>query len=139
MSLSHGKLCPRYSSVLFEKWSGATQMSHQNNSSFQLSLCRTRYFKSTFLPYRINNWDKLDPEIRRIDSFVGFQMKLSNFFEIRPLTFENPFSAWYKGRSLAGQENVAWPVQIFYNRSFTFWSLRHMLTTMHCSIIVYIF
>ena len=50
---------------------------------FQLLHCRTEIFKNSFLPYMINEWNKLDPEIRRIDSYVGFRKKLLSF--IRPM------------------------------------------------------
>ena len=39
-------------------------------------------FKNSFLLYTINEWNKLDPETRRIDSYVDFRKKLPSF--IRP-------------------------------------------------------
>ena len=42
-----------------------------------VALCRTEIFKKTFLPYTINEWKKIDPEICRIDSYVGFRNKLN--------------------------------------------------------------
>ena len=41
-----------------------------------------KIFKN-FLPYTINEWNKLDPEIRRIDSYVGFRKKLLSF--VKPM------------------------------------------------------
>ena len=39
--------------------------------------------KLHFLCSAINEWNKLDPEIRRIDSYVGFRKKLLSF--IKPI------------------------------------------------------
>ena len=36
-------------------------------------------FKNSFLPYTVNEWNKLDPEIRRINSYVEFRRKLLSF------------------------------------------------------------
>ena len=55
------------------------QRSQRNQGFFQPLLCRTEVFKNSFLPYTINEWNKLDPEIRRIDSYVGFRKKLLSF------------------------------------------------------------
>ena len=38
-------------------------------------------FKNSLLPYTINEWNKIDPEIRRIDSYVGFRKKFLSFIE----------------------------------------------------------
>ena len=46
---------------------------------FQPVLCKTEIFKNSFLPYKINEWNKLDTGIRRIDSYVGFRKKLPSF------------------------------------------------------------
>ena len=59
------------------------QRSQRNEDFFQPLLCRTEIFKNYFLPYTINEWNKLDPEIRRIDSYVGFRKKLLSF--IKPM------------------------------------------------------
>ena len=64
------------------------QRSQRNQGPFQPLLCRTEIFKNSFLPYTINEWNKLDPEIWRIDSYVGFRKKLPSFIkpiEKRPL------------------------------------------------------
>ena len=55
------------------------QRSQQNQGFFQPLLCRTKIFKNSILPYTINEWNKLDPEIRRTDSYVGFRKKLLSF------------------------------------------------------------
>ena len=52
------------------------QRSQRNQGFFQPLLCRTEIFKKIFILYAINEWNKLDPEIRRTDSYVGFQKKL---------------------------------------------------------------
>ena len=59
------------------------QRSQRNQGFFQPLLCRTEIFKNSFLPYTINEWNKLDLEIRRIDSYVGFRKKLLGF--IKPM------------------------------------------------------
>ena len=59
------------------------QGSQRNQGFFQPLLCRREIFKNSFLPYTINEWNKLDPEIRRIDSYVGFRKKLLSF--IKPM------------------------------------------------------
>ena len=59
------------------------QRSQRNQGFFQPLLCRTEIFKNSFLPYTINEWNKVDPEIRRIDSYVGFRKKLPSF--IKPM------------------------------------------------------
>ena len=48
------------------------QRSQRNQGFFQPLLCRTEIFKNSLSPYTINEWNKLDPGIRRIDSYVGF-------------------------------------------------------------------
>ena len=45
------------------------------------ALCRTEIFKNSFLLYTINEWNKLDPEIRRIGLYAGFRNKLLNFIK----------------------------------------------------------
>ena len=57
------------------------QRSQRNQSFFQQLLCKTKIFKSSVLPYTINEWNKLDSENRRIDSYVGFRKKLLTFIK----------------------------------------------------------
>ena len=57
------------------------QRSQRNQGFFQPLLCRTEIFKNSFLPYTINEWNKLDPDIRKIDSYVGFRKKLLSFIK----------------------------------------------------------
>ena len=57
-------------------------------------LCRTEIFKNSFLPYTINEWNKLDPDIRKIDSYVGFRKKLLSFIkptENKTFSIYDPF------------------------------------------------
>ena len=69
------------------------QRYQQNQGYFQSLLCRTKSSKTLFLLYTISQWNKLDPEIRRIGLCVGFQKKtkknkvLLNLLKIRPLVF----------------------------------------------------
>ena len=57
------------------------QRSQRNQGFFQPPLCRTEIFKNSFLPYTVNQWNILDPEIRRIDSCLGFRKKLLSFIK----------------------------------------------------------
>ena len=44
------------------------QRSHRNQGFFQPLFSRTKILKNSFLQYKVlNEWNKLDPEIRRID------------------------------------------------------------------------
>ena len=43
--------------------------------------CCTVSNRNLFLPYTINEWKKLDPEIRRIFSYVRFRNKLISFIK----------------------------------------------------------
>ena len=66
------------------------QRSQQNQGFFQPLLCRTEIFKNSFLPSTIKEWNEIDLEIRRIDSYVGFRKNyelLLNLQKIRPLVF----------------------------------------------------
>ena len=65
------------------------QRSQRNQGFFQSLLCGTEIFKNSFLLYTINKWNRLEPEIRRIDSYVGFRKKILSF--IKP-TENNAFS-----------------------------------------------
>ena len=38
--------------------------------------CRTEYFKNSFFPYTINQWNKLDSSLRNLESFTLFRKKL---------------------------------------------------------------
>ena len=44
--------------------------------------CRTDLFQNSFLPFGINEWNKLDPDIRNLDSHAMFRKNLLTF--IRP-------------------------------------------------------
>ena len=44
--------------------------------------CMTETFNSSFFPYVISEWNKLDPDIRSLDSFPKFRMSVLNI--IRP-------------------------------------------------------
>ena len=57
------------------------QRSQRNKGFFQPLLCRMEIFKNSFLPYAINESNKLDPEVRRTDSYVGFRKKLLSFIK----------------------------------------------------------
>ena len=57
------------------------QRSQGNQDFFQPFLYRTEIFKDSFLPYTINEFSRVDPEIRRIDSFIGLRTKLLIFIK----------------------------------------------------------
>ena len=70
------------------------QRSQQNQGFFQPLLCRTEIFKNSFFPYTINEWNKLDPDIRKIDTYVGFRKKLLSFIkptENKTFSIYDPF------------------------------------------------
>ena len=53
-----------------------------NPGCYRALYCRTDLFQNSFLPFSINKWNKLDPDIRNLDSHKMFCKKLFNF--IRP-------------------------------------------------------
>ena len=55
---------------------------HLNPRSYRALNCRTDLFWNCFLSFSINKWNKLDTDIRNIDSHAMFRKKLLNF--IRP-------------------------------------------------------
>ena len=59
------------------------QRSHRYPSCFQTFRCRTTFFQNSFLPFAITEWNKLDSDIKNIDSHAMFHKKLLAF--IRPL------------------------------------------------------
>ena len=59
------------------------QRSHRYPSCFQTFRCRTTFFQNSFLPFAITEWNKLDSDIKNIDSHAMFRKKLLAF--IRPL------------------------------------------------------
>ena len=59
------------------------QTSHQYPDCFQTLSCRTTPFQNLFLPFTITEWNKLDSDIKNIDSHAMLREKLLTF--IRPL------------------------------------------------------
>ena len=55
---------------------------HRSPGCCRALYCRTDLFRNSFLPFSINEWNKLDPDIRNLDSHEMFRKKLLNF--IRP-------------------------------------------------------
>ena len=53
--------------------------SHRYPSSFQTFRCRTTFFQNSFLPFAITEWNKLDSDIKNIDSHAMFRKKLLTF------------------------------------------------------------
>ena len=56
--------------------------SHRNPGCYRAFYCRADLFRNSFLPFSINEWNKLDPDIINLDSYEMFHNKLLNF--IRP-------------------------------------------------------
>ena len=54
------------------------------------TLCRTEIFKNSYLPCKINKWKKLDPEIRRIDSYPSFIKPTENFENFQTFSIQDP-------------------------------------------------
>ena len=53
--------------------------SHRNPGCYRALYCRTDLFRNSFLPFSINQWNKLYPDIRNLDSHEMFRKKLLNF------------------------------------------------------------
>ena len=56
--------------------------SQRHPNTFNSISCRTEYFKNSFFPCVIGEWNKLNPEIRRSGSYNIFRKSILNF--IRP-------------------------------------------------------
>ena len=56
--------------------------SHRNPGCCRALYCKTDLFRNSFLPFSINEWNKLDPDIRNLESHPMFRKKLLTF--IRP-------------------------------------------------------
>ena len=52
---------------------------NETKVSFSHCCLERKPSKNSFLPYTINEWKKLDTEIRRIDSYIGFRKKNIKF------------------------------------------------------------
>ena len=59
------------------------QRSHRNTGFFKTWRCRTELFRNSFLPFIVNEWNKLDSDIQNSDSYGIFRKKLLAF--IRPV------------------------------------------------------
>ena len=49
------------------------QRSHRNPGCLKALQCRAELFQNSFLPYSVNNWNKLDPSIRCAESHSMYQ------------------------------------------------------------------
>ena len=56
---------------------------------FHLSAARTASFQSTFFPFCLSNWNKLDPDLRNIQSSLCFKRALLNFIRPSPAPLYN--------------------------------------------------
>ena len=59
------------------------QMSHRYPGCFKTLRCRTELFRNSFLPFTLNEWNKLNSDIKNSDSYEMFLKKLLAF--IRPV------------------------------------------------------
>ena len=59
------------------------QMLHRYHGCFKTLGCRNELFRNSFLPFTINEWKKLDFDIKNSDSHAVFCKKLLAF--IRPI------------------------------------------------------
>ena len=59
------------------------QRSHRYPGCFKTSRCRTELFRNSFLPFTVNEWNKLNSDIKNSDSYEMFRKKLLAF--IRPV------------------------------------------------------
>ena len=58
------------------------QRSQGNHGFFNRLMCITEILKNSFFAiYTINEWNKIDPENRRIDSYVRFRKTLQSFIK----------------------------------------------------------
>ena len=55
--------------------------SHCNDCCYRALYCNTNLFRNSFLPFSINRWNKLDPDIRNLDSHAIFRKKLLTFLK----------------------------------------------------------
>ena len=53
--------------------------SHRNPGCYRPLYCTTDLFRNSFSPFSINEWNKLDPAIRNLDSHDMLHKKLLNF------------------------------------------------------------
>ena len=75
------------------------------DTSFKILLCRTEIFKNAFLLYIINEWTKINPKIRRIDSYVGFRKKSQSSIkptEIKTFSIYDPLGIKLLNRMRVG-------------------------------------
>ena len=56
--------------------------SHRYPGCFKTLRCRTELFRNSLLPFTVNEWNKLDSDIKNSDSYAVFRKKLLAF--IRP-------------------------------------------------------
>ena len=59
------------------------QRSHRYPGCFKTLHCRTELFRNSFLSFTVNEWNKLDPDIKNSDSYGIFREKLLAF--VRPV------------------------------------------------------
>ena len=69
--------------------------SFRNPNLFTSFTCRNEYFKSSFLPSVINDWNKLDPKIRNSTTYLNFKKCPNKFYQ----TFRERKSSIFMTRS----------------------------------------
>ena len=56
---------------------------------FDSIYCRSEYFKNSFFPHTLSEWNKLDGQIRSSESYLVFRKSLLNFIRPSPNAFYN--------------------------------------------------
>ena len=68
--------------------------SHRHSNTFHVFACRTEYFKNHFFPHVLNEWNKLDPNIRNSSNYHIFCNALLKFIrdaERKIFNINDPF------------------------------------------------
>lgn len=63
----------------------------RNSTSIPQIPNRSQYFRNSFFPYTINEWNKLDPSIQNIQTLASFKSSLQGFFKPKPNSTFNVF------------------------------------------------
>ena len=52
---------------------------------FRRFVCHTNYFNNSFFPYSVNEWNKLDPILRQLETVSLFKKHLLRFLRPKPM------------------------------------------------------
>ena len=56
--------------------------SHCYPGCFKILRCRTKLFRNSFLPFTLNEWNKVDSDIKSSDSYTNFRKNLLAFIDL---------------------------------------------------------